>query len=379
MNSIDELPEAQRPAAVAWLSQLIGLFPGAGYVLATRPGALDVTSRPRITGTAQLQELGFVTAELEPMDPVLVRQFVTQWHAAVKAGLTDETARKQLAVGETKLIATIGADSSCAAWPDTPLLAGLSLHARRASQASPLPKRARRDLRDHADHVRQQGSRPGHRRTRPSSSKAASNRLLGDLALSLVVTARPRRRASFARRVIAASAASLPGAPRGRRRPMPAPSPAQRLLREPSAASWTSSTAPSRSPSRPSRSSARTTRAAGPQPSQRPVARVVVLAAGQGNTQRPADCCGGCCGSPGAASAATGGGCSPWPAWRRPSALTPKWSPRPWLVPRAAASPFDHAGRSAEPRRRKQLLPLLERQQARQRRPRRSRPSAPPH
>jgi hypothetical protein len=34
----------------------MGLFPGAGFVVTTRPGALDVTGRSGITGIVQLQE-----------------------------------------------------------------------------------------------------------------------------------------------------------------------------------------------------------------------------------------------------------------------------------------------------------------------------------
>lgn len=130
----------ERPDAVRWLSQLTDLFPGAGYVVTTRPGALDVTGRPGTTGMAHLRELGFVAAELEPMDPVLVRQFVTQWHAAVKDGLTDEAARKQLAAGEAKLIATIEHDRFLRDLADTPLLAGLICALNQHLKAQ-LPKR----------------------------------------------------------------------------------------------------------------------------------------------------------------------------------------------------------------------------------------------
>ena len=49
--------DGQLQLAVAWPSQLIGLFPSAGFVVTTRPGALDVTGRSGITGMVQLQEV----------------------------------------------------------------------------------------------------------------------------------------------------------------------------------------------------------------------------------------------------------------------------------------------------------------------------------
>jgi hypothetical protein len=44
-------------AGLAWPRQLIGLYPSAGFVVTTRPGALDVTGRSGITGMVQLQEV----------------------------------------------------------------------------------------------------------------------------------------------------------------------------------------------------------------------------------------------------------------------------------------------------------------------------------
>ena len=44
-------------AGLARPRQLIGLYPSAGFVVTTRPGALDVTGRSGITGMVQLQEV----------------------------------------------------------------------------------------------------------------------------------------------------------------------------------------------------------------------------------------------------------------------------------------------------------------------------------
>ena len=211
IDGVDEFPEVQRPAAVAWLNDLIGLFPGAGYVVTTRPGALDVTDRSRISGTAQLQELGFVTAELEPMDPVLVRQFVTQWHAAVKDGLTDEAAREQLAAAEAKLIATIEHDRFLRDLADTPLLAGL-ICALNQHLKGQLPKRRGEIFETALTMFRQRDLDRGIAGP-VQLDQAASNHLLGALALWLVREGAVEASEQAARKVIAVSAASLPNAP----------------------------------------------------------------------------------------------------------------------------------------------------------------------
>jgi NACHT N-terminal Helical domain 1/NACHT domain len=211
IDGVDELPEAQRPAAVTWLSQLIGLFPGVGYVVTTRPGALDATGRSRTTALAQLQELGFATAELEPMDPVLIRQFVTQWHAAVRAGLTDEAARQRLAAGEEKLIATIEHDRFLRDLADTPLLAGLicSLNHHLKGQ---LPKRRGEIFETALTMFRQRDLDRGIADP-VQLDQAASNHLLGGLALWLVRNGAAEASEQAARQIIASSAVSLPSAP----------------------------------------------------------------------------------------------------------------------------------------------------------------------
>ena len=210
IDGVDELPEAQRAAAVTWLSQLIGLFPGAGYVVTTRPGALDVTDRSRTTALAQLQELGFATADLEPMDPVLVRQFVTQWHAAVRDALTDEAARKQLAAGEAKLIATIEHDRFLRDLADTPLLAGLICALNQHLKAQ-LPRRRGEIFETALTMFRQRDLDRGIAGP-VQVDQAASNHLLGDLALWLVRNGTAEASEQAARQVITASAASLPSA-----------------------------------------------------------------------------------------------------------------------------------------------------------------------
>jgi predicted ATPase len=211
IDGVDELPEGQRLAAVTWLSQLIELFPDAGYVVTTRPGALEVTGRSQITEMTKLRELGFVAAALEPMDPLLVRQFVTQWHAAVQSGLTDEAARERLAASEAKLIATIEHDRFLRDLADTPLLAGLICALNQHLRAQ-LPKRRGEIFETALTMLRRRDLDRGIAAP-VQLDQAASNHLLGDLALWLVREGATEVSEQAARQVIAASSASLPSAP----------------------------------------------------------------------------------------------------------------------------------------------------------------------
>ena len=152
-----------------------------------------------------------MTAELEPMDPVLIRQFVTQWHAAVKAGLTDEAARQRLAAGEAKLIATIEHDRFLRDLADTPLLAGLICALNQHLKAQ-LPKRRGEIFETALTLFRQRDLDRGIAGP-VQLDQAASNHLLGDLALWLVRNGATEASEQAARQVIAASAVSLPSAP----------------------------------------------------------------------------------------------------------------------------------------------------------------------
>src|SRR3569833_4684562 len=73
VDGIDELPEAERPAARDWLGALTAAYPEARYV---------VTSRPTAAGERWLEAEGFAGAELRPMGAPEVEEFVRRWHAA---------------------------------------------------------------------------------------------------------------------------------------------------------------------------------------------------------------------------------------------------------------------------------------------------------
>ncbi|MEI5097530.1 NACHT domain-containing protein [Streptomyces sp. PmtG] len=76
IDGVDEIPEAERPRARAWLARLRATFPGNLWLVTTRPSAL-----PR----GWLGHEGFREFTLTPMRPAYVRRFVGRWHDAAHA------------------------------------------------------------------------------------------------------------------------------------------------------------------------------------------------------------------------------------------------------------------------------------------------------
>ncbi|GGV04448.1 NACHT domain-containing protein [Streptomyces spectabilis] len=77
IDGVDEIPEAERPRARAWLAKLHAAFPGNLWLVTTRPSAL-----PR----DWLGREGFREFTLTPMRPHDVRRFVRRWHEAAGGG-----------------------------------------------------------------------------------------------------------------------------------------------------------------------------------------------------------------------------------------------------------------------------------------------------
>ncbi|EPH40979.1 NACHT domain-containing protein [Streptomyces aurantiacus] len=82
IDGVDEIPEAERPRARAWLKKLRTTFPGNLWLVTTRPSAL-----PR----DWLGREGFREFTLTRMRPGDVRRFIQRWHEAAGGG--DELAR----------------------------------------------------------------------------------------------------------------------------------------------------------------------------------------------------------------------------------------------------------------------------------------------
>jgi NACHT conflict system protein/NACHT domain-containing protein len=87
IDGVDEIPERDRRAAQRWLSELVGTFPAARYVVTSRPGAVPAN---------WLGADDFDVAELEPMTIADIRTFVHRWHDAVRDQCATEAERVEL-------------------------------------------------------------------------------------------------------------------------------------------------------------------------------------------------------------------------------------------------------------------------------------------
>ena len=175
IDGMDEVPEGQRPAVLSWLSQLIELFPDLRYVVTTRPGAVEKNA---------FDEMGFIWATLEPMDPALVRTFVDQWHRAMGEWQKDAESQQQITVFRDELLKALDGDRFLSELANTPLLAGL-ICALNQHLAGQLPRR-RGEIFEKALAMFYERDRKRQIRSSLPLDLAATYHLLGDLALRLV-------------------------------------------------------------------------------------------------------------------------------------------------------------------------------------------------
>jgi hypothetical protein len=199
VDGVDELPEKQRPAVASWLREMIELFPSARYVITTRPGATDDDT---------FKELGFVLSNLQPMGPAQVRRFITQWHLAMLEWHVDELERERTAFFENSLLNRIEDDRFLRDLADTPLLAGL-ICALNLNLKAVLPNR-RGEIFEKALIMFDQRDRARGVASDIAVDLAASNHLLGDLALWMVRNGVAEVPLEKVHQVIDRSTASLP-------------------------------------------------------------------------------------------------------------------------------------------------------------------------
>ncbi|MFC6088755.1 NACHT domain-containing protein [Saccharothrix lopnurensis] len=172
VDGVDELAPDRRQEAREWLRSLILTFPGARYVVTSRPSAVDPD---------WLAADGFTVASLRPMTPADVRVFVERWHDAARAGLADERAHQEVAEHRQRLLAQLDARHHLRKLAGYPLLCAL-LCALHRDRRGDLPD-SRMELYDTAlqmllerrDAERRIEAMPGLSRTRKAL-------LLGDLA-----------------------------------------------------------------------------------------------------------------------------------------------------------------------------------------------------
>ncbi|WP_051766143.1 NACHT domain-containing protein [Saccharothrix syringae] len=116
LDGVDELASDRREEAREWLRSLILAFPGARYVVTSRPSAVDPD---------WLAADGFAVASLRPMTPADVRVFVERWHDAMRTRLVDEPAREEVAEHHERLLAQLNARHHLRKLAGYPLLCAL--------------------------------------------------------------------------------------------------------------------------------------------------------------------------------------------------------------------------------------------------------------
>ncbi|GLY88518.1 NACHT domain-containing protein [Actinoallomurus iriomotensis] len=116
VDGIDELPEPERRPARAWLRELTAAYPGARFVVTSRPTAVD---------ESWLDAEGFSAAELQPMSWPEIEEFVRHWHEAMASSRTDEADLETLRDHERSLLEAVRARRHLRALAVNPLLCAL--------------------------------------------------------------------------------------------------------------------------------------------------------------------------------------------------------------------------------------------------------------
>jgi hypothetical protein len=116
IDGVDELPERDRHEAQRWLSELVGTFPAARYVVTSRPGAVPAN---------WLGADDFDVAELEPMTIADIRSFVHRWHDAVRDQCAVDAERAELDEYESRFAESLNAHRHLRQLAAYPLLCAL--------------------------------------------------------------------------------------------------------------------------------------------------------------------------------------------------------------------------------------------------------------
>ncbi|MBK8904093.1 MAG: NACHT domain-containing protein [Anaerolineaceae bacterium] len=78
VDGLDEVTEAQRDAAYAWLESLIALYQDVIYIVSTRPYTLDENQAGERLGRSD-----FMSVHLRDLDPEGTAELLTRWHNAL--------------------------------------------------------------------------------------------------------------------------------------------------------------------------------------------------------------------------------------------------------------------------------------------------------
>lgn len=116
VDGVDELPEARRSAAQAWLRELVSAFPDSSYV---------VTSRPVAVAEQWLARSEFSACMIQPMAPSDIRQFIVHWHYAIRSMTPEQRDRDELELQEHDLQHSVAVRRDLRQLATNPLLCAL--------------------------------------------------------------------------------------------------------------------------------------------------------------------------------------------------------------------------------------------------------------
>ena len=202
IDGLDEVPEPKRLAVLAWLEDLTELFPDVRYIVTTRPKALEDRA---------LRDARFVKANLEPMDPALIRIFIDRWHAAMREWHREPEYAQRLDECRSELTKTLENDRFLGELANTPLLAGLICALNQHLNAQ-LPRR-RGEIFEKALTMFHQRDQLRGINSRVTLDLSASSHLLGELALWMVRNGAVEVTAESACRTLERSATPLRDVP----------------------------------------------------------------------------------------------------------------------------------------------------------------------
>jgi NACHT domain len=172
VDGIDELSQEDRRRASAWLAELVDIYPETRVVVTSRPAAIPIN---------WLQEAGFVSCEILPLERDSIHNLVRQWFLAIDR---ESEVHQALQYSDT-LLANIESNASLENLASSPLMCTLLCavsytHQRLPSRQSELYRTFCETLLDRRD---QERGIPGSYLI----SRADTLALLGDLALWMLM------------------------------------------------------------------------------------------------------------------------------------------------------------------------------------------------
>ena len=120
VDGLDEINEAKRQEAIAWVEKLLEIAPETLFVLSGRPNAVD-----RESAQPELRRLGFDFVYLQPLDEGMIDGFVAQWHAAMADTNCKYSDKSRIPERERRLRAALARRPELRQLSATPLIAAM--------------------------------------------------------------------------------------------------------------------------------------------------------------------------------------------------------------------------------------------------------------